>query len=191
MSPKQKPVTLYTHLKDADGCDRRRIVKDFCFPSGNRIARIKDLTELKSIMYNTNTRQMNFSFVFNNSEDSSEDSQSQDKFEVSKPEVLQEQGLNCLCLQFQEILLLERPGNHDTLQDLIDRKQILKVQKAFCFMFKHLLHQTFLDLFQIFLYAQKLDRLELSQEFMVAKQKNCELNAEDLQLYCDVLSMTE
>ena len=47
------PATLYTHIKQgtqAESCERRKVVKDFCFPEGVTVTPIKSKAELRKAL---------------------------------------------------------------------------------------------------------------------------------------------
>ena len=47
------PTTIYTHIKQgiqAETCERRKVVKDFCFPDGVQVQPVKSKTELRRLL---------------------------------------------------------------------------------------------------------------------------------------------
>lgn len=47
-----QPTLFYSHIKklnEAEECERRKVVKDFCFPDGIELKAVKTLVELRKI----------------------------------------------------------------------------------------------------------------------------------------------
>ena len=67
------PATLYTHVKkgiQAESCERRKVVKDFCFPDGVTVAPIKTKAELKKVLtYRRDIQKTFFGFTLNSNEE--------------------------------------------------------------------------------------------------------------------------
>lgn len=97
------------------------------------------------------------------------------------------EGLNCLCVHFHEVALLDF-GYSGNLSELIAKRKFVKVQRAFCFMFKGDHYQTFLDLINMLLYAQKLDRVDVATKLMPGTIFNSELQL-DTSLERDLQTM--
>ena len=47
------PSLFYSHLKqyeEAEECERRKVVKDYCFPNGVELRAIKTMAELRRLL---------------------------------------------------------------------------------------------------------------------------------------------
>ena len=106
----------------AESCDRRKVVKDFCFPEGVTATPVKTKAELKRILtYQSDSKKSFFGFTLNSNEElSGTDNsfvQGTSSNRVSTTGVAsgmnthpmttmnsvfstREYGLNCLCVQF-------------------------------------------------------------------------------------------
>lgn len=92
-----EPQNYYVHVQQ-DLCDKRQVVKDFCFTNGVKVSAIKSIEELSEILYSKNEQQhSHFSFTLNSHEDGGNGNQVTKQFEESP-------GLNCLCVKFTDIL---------------------------------------------------------------------------------------
>lgn len=62
------PTTFYSHIKkgeEAEECERRKVIKDFCFPNGVEMKSIKTFTELRRALNPSDHEQTFFAFTLN------------------------------------------------------------------------------------------------------------------------------
>lgn len=63
-----EPQNLYLHVNDKQLCDRRLVVKDFCFIDGIKVKLVNTIEELESLLYNT-FQPLHFAFTLNSADD--------------------------------------------------------------------------------------------------------------------------
>ncbi len=97
-------MTAVKNQHEADLCERRRVIKDFCFPDKIKCTIAPSIEWLKSEL---NIDVKIFGFTLNSTEELSSDGQTSSGSDSStilfKP---REIGLNCICLQFNDLFFL-------------------------------------------------------------------------------------
>ena len=173
-----QPSLFYSHLKqgvEAEECERRRVVKDFCFPDGVDLRPLKTVTELRrTLSMQGDLQQTYHGFTLNSANEMCvEDqsfifSQNNGAFNLSKLQAsrgrAKEIGLNCLCVQFTDLIVLvddfESIGtlSDEQLKQLLAQDRILKTKRAFCLMFTNDLYQMHMNLLSAMLEVSKQEQ---------------------------------
>ena len=74
-----QPTLLYSHIKQgkaAEECERRKVIKDFCFPNGVELRAIRTIAELRRALNPSDMQQNFFAFTLNSSNELSAQDQS-------------------------------------------------------------------------------------------------------------------
>ena len=69
-----QPTLLYSHVKKgeaAEDCERRKVIKDFCFPSGVEMRAIRSVADLRRALNPSDLQQSFFAFTLNSSNEMS------------------------------------------------------------------------------------------------------------------------
>lgn len=114
------PKTLYMYNDDSNStkCERKRVVKDFCFPDGIELTLLKskgnDMSHMKysqriqDMLYQHGSQiEQYFVFTLNASEDAqaqTNDENDDEVLETFPGESQSDRYYNCLCIIFNEIV---------------------------------------------------------------------------------------
>lgn len=174
-----------------DKCERRRVVKDFCFPEGLEVHLIKDAGvkfedinhqshRMQQILYQSDSLyeqfyEQSFVFTMNANEDpknsfgtdfdaSNNQADLMDTFPSSGR---YDRYFNCLCIIFNELVSSESKGrflNADMVKrsNLFTDSKIYSTKKAYCIMFSNSYYQLQQDVLSAILKSLKMERLRLS-----------------------------
>ncbi|CDW77603.1 UNKNOWN [Stylonychia lemnae] len=208
------PQTLYMYSDQSkEECDRRRVVKDFCFPDGVEVKRIKDKgqnlneenkAQFSKILYQTkNLRESCFIFTMNASEDMQSDTsltksrnQSNEYQETFPDGVTSEKFYSCLCVVFNELISdqsQQQPSfNETTIEKKFIESKIFSAKKAYCFMFANHYYQLHLETINLLINVLKDNYIDLSNRILsndlLRNLKNQTEKIIKLQLLRDIFS---
>lgn len=134
-------MTAVKSEREADLCERRRVIKDFCFPDKIKCTVAPSVEWLKAQLSNDIKV---FGFTLNSTEELSSDGQISSESDSSCMLFKsREIGLNCICLQFNDLFFLSQNGS---LSRLVQEGSVLVAQHAFCFMFTNSLYTLYNDM---------------------------------------------
>ena len=146
-----EPCNYYVHVQQ-ELCDKRQVVKDFCFTNGVKVQPINTVEELSEILYSKNEQQhTHFAFTLNSHEDGE---MTTEPFEASS-------GLNCLCVKFTDILHTgQMIPNNATINKIIRSRTLYRTKRVYCFMFRSTEFQLYYDLALALMHKNREDRAE-------------------------------
>lgn len=134
-------MTAVKSEREADLCERRRVIKDFCFPDKIKCTVASSVEWLRAELSN---HFKVFGFTLNSTEELSSDGQISSESDTSCMLFKsREIGLNCICLQFNDLFFLSKKGS---LSQLVKEGDVLIAQNAFCFMFTNSLFTLYHEL---------------------------------------------
>ena len=141
---------------------------------GVEVTPISSVESLKNVLKQVNDQQNFFAFTLNSSEDlididkSRVLNRSMDPLATSSDIFSRTQdGLNCLCIQFTEIVVMGSPDqaldqiDEYLLDELIEEAQIYKTRRAYCLMFTNTLYQMHLNILSLILEMAKQTRRKI------------------------------
>lgn len=128
---------LFVYSGDKD-CPRRKVVKDFCFPSKSQdqihLSKLNDTSEINEILYGQKGLLRQNIFIFNMQADDMGDSEYQ-----------QHNVFHCICLINYEIVRLKR-NSPKRKKDEHACNEYYKCPKAYVLMSKHPFFSLFVDI---------------------------------------------
>lgn len=126
-------------------CDRRSVVKNFCFGEGCQTLPIKTIEHLEKILYSE--KQSEFAFTLNSHDDQDQVA----RFELQI-------GLNFLCIKFADIFVVG--GKVLDIQHLLKNGMLFEIETVYCFMFKSSNFQLYSEMLLCLFHARQYERNE-------------------------------
>ena len=181
-----QPSLFYSHILQGaafEECDRRKVIKDFCFPDGVEIWPITSVNELKrALSAQSELQQTYHGFTLNSSNEMALEDQSfvlsqnnggfaLSKLELQKLGQAKEIGLNCLCIIFSDLIVLANQAScssedlallsEDELKSLMAQNRVLRTKRAFCLMFTNQLYQMHMNILSALLETYKQSKRQV------------------------------